>query len=515
MRNSYYEQKSTSSNDFGGYFTSGSKPTKVLFDQGLPNTMKFYKYKEELEEIKIRHNYQVFFDEKADSEIIPFIDVNVKERVETYRKTSVQDAINPVTSQELLTYDSYAKKSKDRNSQLIRALYIFKDTSSEKLWDKVKNCFGTNKLANPTSKFLRELDQWYVTTYGSYNQAADEALDIKFKTVQPFKNVMDFDYGINIFKEIDNEKRSWNTVHDTYQYSTAKCRNWLLKMLKGWDEFAVTRAVLERLPDSTTWSDLLVEAVQQNERLKKSMDPAEWEKVQRESQRYVANLAVNGFNSFDDIMTARSDSPFLYSEDHQLMQAYAARRGNHGINNSRSTSKISTSECFNCKEQGHRFYECTKLYCFKCQLSFKSLTDVNYHHCTQCPSTGNLHKKRPFLDISPYADSEREAKFQEFRLRQLFEEQERSKGPLKPSKPQFIKQSPKQVNSANQMPSFEDFIRQSANQYQKLIQESQSQAMIANNAQINANYHLASCDGTSVCDCLLRIMAEDAEDEDA
>ena len=483
--------------------------------------MKFYKYKEELDEIKIRQNFQVFFDEKADAELTPFIDVNVKARVEAYRRTSVQDATNPVTPQELLTYDSFAKKSKDRNSQLIRALYIFKDTSSEKLWEKVKNCFGTNKLANPTSKFLRELDKWYVTTYGSYNQAADEALDIKFKTIQPFKNVMDFDHGINMFKEIDNEKKFWNTPHDMYQYSTAKCRNWLLKMLKGWDEFAVTRADLERKPESTTWSELLDEAVQQNERLKKSMDSAEWEKVQRESQRYSANLAVNGLSSFDDLMTTRSDSPFSFSEDHQLMQAYAARRGNHGLNNiSRSTGKTTTSECFNCKEQGHRFYECTKLYCFKCQLSFKSMTDANYHHCTQCPSTGSYHKKRPFPDSIPYADSEREAKFQEFKLRQLFEEQERSKGQQKPPKSitqpyQFTKQSTKQVNSANQIPSFEEFMQQSANQYQKLLQESQPSTMLANNAQINANYHLASCDGTSFCDCLLRIMAEDAEDEDA
>ena len=111
-RNSFYEQKlSSSSETAGGYFTSGHKPTKVLFDQGLPNTMKIYKYKEELDEIKIRQNFQVFFDEKADAELTPFIDVNVKARVEAYRRTSVQNITNPVTPQELLIYDSFAKKS--------------------------------------------------------------------------------------------------------------------------------------------------------------------------------------------------------------------------------------------------------------------------------------------------------------------------------------------------------------------------------------------------------------------
>ena len=39
--------------------------------------------------------------------------------------------------------------------------------------------------------------------------------------------------------------------------------------------------------------------------------------------------------------------------------------------------------------------------------------------------------------------------------------------------------------------------------------------MQANNAQLDTDYHLTTCDGSATFDCLIRIATGDAEDEDA
>ena len=230
-----------------------------MFDEGSSKGMPYYKYREELEGLKIRLKVEHLFDENEDKLTCPFIDPSTKTKVENFRRTGTQGTsiTTIVTPQELQLYEAFLKASKEYNQNIIKAIFIFKDTSSERLWDKVLAEFGNSQISKPNSKVLRTVDKWYQDKFGSYNLALDEELNKRFNNILPFRNVLDFEEGIQRCKEIDRQKKAWNTVDIDYRFSTIKLKTWLIDNLKGWEDFAITRGELIQLPDNTTWENFL------------------------------------------------------------------------------------------------------------------------------------------------------------------------------------------------------------------------------------------------------------------
>ena len=77
----FSESRNSNSSEQTSFFTSGTKRIQIMFDEGSSKGMPYYKYREELEGLKIRLKVEHLFDENEGKATCPFIDPSTKTKV--------------------------------------------------------------------------------------------------------------------------------------------------------------------------------------------------------------------------------------------------------------------------------------------------------------------------------------------------------------------------------------------------------------------------------------------------